>query len=85
MTTIFEVPTEYDEHGNYYSKIIVCPRCQTPCNEEYAKVVSEPLSDIVLGFLLHCTHCRKRSFIGMVGKPPLFDLSGRYMFVGKEG
>lgn len=85
MTTIFDVPTEYDEYGNYDSKIIVCPQCQTPCSDEYAKVIAETMSAIVLGYMLHCVHCKKESFLGMVGKPPLFDLSGRYMFVGKEG
>jgi hypothetical protein len=84
---IFDIPTVYDEFGNYDSKIIVCPECKRPCNDSYAKNVGlEPMSSFVIGFLLHCVHCHKKSFISMLGGPPIFDLSGRYLFViGKEG
>jgi hypothetical protein len=74
-----------DSFENYNSSIIVCPECQTMCNDDFAKAIFEPISGIVLGYMLRCTHCRKKSFINMLGKPPLFDLSGRYMFLtGKE-
>lgn len=80
MSTIPEVISDYD------GGIIVCPQCNYICNDNEAKAIFEPISGIVLGYMLFCNHCHKKSFINMLGKPPLFDLSGRYAFIaGKEG
>lgn len=80
MATIPDVVSDYD------SGIILCPSCRKLCSDNEAKALFEPISGIVLGYMLFCHHCRKKSFINMLGKPPLFDLSGRYAFLaGKEG
>jgi hypothetical protein len=80
MKTLPDVITNYD------SETIVCPECQCMCNNDYAKALFEPISGIVLGYMLRCNYCHKKSFINLLSKPPLFDLSGRYMFIsGKEG
>lgn len=80
LTTIPDVIDDYD------SGVIVCPKCNFICNDTLAKALFEPISGIVLGYMLYCKNCHTRSFINMLGKPPLLDLSGRYaLLLGKEG
>ena len=72
MGTIADSITEYN------SGTIICPSCQTFCKDTFAKAIFEPMSGIVIGYLLDCPQCKKQDFLNLLGKLPLFDLSGRY-------
>lgn len=80
MTTIPDIIGDYD------SGVIICPECNYMCSDTLAKAIFEPISGIVLGYMLYCKSCHTKSFINMLGKPPLFDLSGRYgLILNREG
>jgi hypothetical protein len=66
--------------GEFRLRYVVCPECHYYASAENARTMIEPFSGIVLGYMLTCEHCDKKSFINLLGKPFLFDLSGRYGF-----
>ena len=60
---------------------ILCPECHCLAKAASATTMFEPFSGVVLGYMLLCEHCNKESFLNMLGKPPLFDLSNKYNLV----
>jgi hypothetical protein len=61
---------------------VVCPECNCLVMVENVRAVGDPFSGIVYGYFLGCDTCNEVSFINYLGKPPLFDLSGRYSNLG---
>lgn len=65
---------------------IICPKCNCLVDASKAKAIFEPYSGIVLGFMLYCdSPCLGVSFINLLSKPPLFDLSERYSIFNRTG
>lgn len=60
-------------------EFIVCPECHAKCQEEHFKAYMDILSGLIGGYVLRCINCRKLSYINVLAKPPLFDLSRKVL------
>jgi len=63
---------------------VLCPACHYLTSAYHARVIGDTFSGIVYGYILYCQHCKDISFLNYLGKPPLFDLSGRYAQIAKN-
>lgn len=72
------------ETDTFIMDYLVCPACTRVCkiDDQLLNVdtAGDLLSGLVYGYYLTCQHCGKKSFLNVLGKPPLFDLSKRRLF-----
>jgi hypothetical protein len=74
------VETIAQSASEFRLRYVVCPECHHYASAGNARTLLEPFSGLVLGYMLTCETCLRNSFINLLGRPPLFDLSGRYGF-----
>ena len=58
-------------------EFIVCPECGTKCIPDFITPVSDGFSGLLAGYYIVCSGCFSRTYINILGRPPLFDLSSR--------